>query len=57
MKLKEVRDMKETQLVSKWNDTCLKIYAKAEQRIECNILKGEEQEETLEFFSYYLSLV
>ena len=49
--------MKETQLVSKWNDTCLKIYAKAEQRIECNILKGEEQEETLEFFSYYLSLV
>ena len=30
---------------------------KTKQRTECNILKGEEQEETLEFFSYYLSLV
>ena len=33
------------------------MYTKTKQRIECNILKGEEQEETLEFFSYYLSLV
>ena len=49
--------MKETQIVSKWNDTCLKMYTKTKQRVECNILKEEEQEETLEFFSYYLSLV
>ena len=49
--------MKETQIVSKWNDTCLKIYEKTKQRIKCNELKGEEQEETLEFFSHYLSLV
>ena len=49
--------MKETQIVSKWNDTYLKMYTKTKQRIECNILKGEEQEETLEFFSYYLSVL
>ena len=30
---------------------------KKKQRIKCNELKGEEQEETLEFFSHYLSLV
>ena len=35
------------------------IYQKKrkKKRVQWNDLKGEEQEETVEFFSYYLSLV
>ena len=50
-KLEEVKEKKERQIFSKWNDTDLKIYTKKKQRIKCNKLKGEEQEQTLEFFS------
>ena len=60
-----MKDKKETQIVSKWIDTYHKIYAKKKvqqkkrkkKRVQWNELKGEEQEETVEFFSYYLSLV
>ena len=51
-----MKDKKETQIVSKWIDTYHKIYAKKKCNKK-NELKGEEQEETVEFFSYYLSLV
>ena len=49
-KLEEVKHKKETRILSKLNDTDLKLYAKTKQRIKCSKLKGEEQEETLEFF-------
>ena len=50
-KLEEVKHKKETRILSKLNDTDFcKLYAKTKQRIKCNKLKGEEQEETLEFF-------
>ena len=32
-------------------------YIQKQNRVKCTKLKGEEQEETLEFFSYHLSLV
>ena len=40
----EVKEKKERQIFN------LKIYTKTKQRIKCNKLKGEEQEQTLEFF-------
>ena len=40
----------DTQILSKWNDTDFKLYAKTKQRINCNELKGEEQQQTVDFF-------
>ena len=48
--LEEVKEKKETQIFSKWNDTDFKICTKTKQRIKCNEIKGEEHEETVEFF-------
>ena len=48
--LEEVKEKKETQIFSKWNDTDFKICTKTKKRIKCNEIKGEEHEETVEFF-------
>ena len=46
-----MRHKKDTQILSKWNDTDFKLYAKTNKKIfNRNELKGEEQEETVEFF-------
>ena len=48
--LEEVKEKKETQIFSKWNDTDFKICTKTKQRIKSNEIKGEEQEQIVEFF-------
>ena len=53
-----MKHKKNTQILSKWNDTDFKLYAKTNKKIiNRNELKGEEQEETVKFFSYFLLLV
>ena len=44
--LEEVKEKKETQI--------FKICTKTKQRIKCNEIKGEEHEETVEFFSLFI---
>ena len=54
-----MKHKKDTQILSKWNDTDFKLYAKTTKKKELigTNNKGEEQEETVNFFSYCLLLV
>ena len=56
-KLEEMRHKKDTQILSKWNDTDFKLYAKTKQRINCNELKGEEQQQTVDFFLLFITRI
>ena len=54
-----MKHKKDTQILSNWNDTDFKLYAKTKtkKRMNRNELKGEEQEETVDFFlTVYYSL-
>ena len=55
-----MKHKKDTQILSKWNDSDFKLYAKTKTKKKELIgtnNKGEEQEETVNFFSYCLLLV
>ena len=52
-----MKHKKNTQILSKWNDTDFKLYAKTKQRINCNELKGEEQQQTVDFFLLFITRI